>query len=301
VESHPGVESIDSVELSEGVVHAAREYFGEFTGNVLDDPRSTVIIGDGRLHLEHSDRKYDVIISQPSNPWIAGASSLFTREAFEAMKRRLEPGGLACIWFQGFRMPVENFRSLSRTWAEVWKHPSIWESRLSGEYLFVGSDEPLRIDFDRLQEAFEIPAVREQMNAIRIPSPAHALGYLVIADDDVREVAGDAVLNTDDGSRIEYDTPKGMWRDHASEIRKLIGARRMDPWSLVTTTEPYGTEFRLNRETGRRILRDRIRSLEALDLPRDQAIAVLEEIVEANPYDADAARALRRLRRGTSP
>jgi len=301
VASHPGVESIDSVELSEGVVHAAKEYFDEFTGGVLDDPRSTVIVGDGRLHLEHSDRNYDVIVSQPSNPWIAGASSLFTREAFSTMKRRLEPGGLACIWFQGFRMPVENFRSLSRTWAEVWKHPSIWESRLSGEYLFVGSDEPLRIDFDRLREAFENPAVREQMTAIRIPSPAHALGYLVIADDEVRAIAGDAVVNTDDGSRIEYDTPKGMWRDHATEIMKLIGARRVDPWNFVTTAHPDAEEFRANRAAGERILRDRARSLEALDLPRDQAIAVLEEIVEANPYDATAGRALRRLRRGQRP
>jgi len=301
VASHPGVESIDSVELSEGVVHAAREYFGEFTGNVLDDPRSTLIVGDGRLHLEHTDRRYDVIISQPSNPWIAGASSLFTREAFEAMKRRLEPGGLACIWFQGFRMPVENFRSLSRTWAEVFKHPSIWESRLSGEYLFVGSDEPLRIDFDRLREAYDNPAVREQMATIRIPSPAHALGYLVIADDEVRAVAGDAVVNTDDSSRIEYDTPKGMWRDHATEILRLIGARRIDPWSLVTTTTPDALEFLANREAGRRILRGQSRTLEALDLPRDQATTVLEEIAEANPYDATAARMLRRLRRGQRP
>ncbi len=299
--AHGGVERVDSVELSRGVVHAAEEYFGGFTGDALDDPRSTVIVGDGRLHLEHSEQTYDVVISQPSNPWIAGASSLFTREAFSAMKRRLEPGGLACIWFQGFRMPVDNFRSLARTWAEVWKHPSIWESRISGELLFVGSDEPLRIDFEEFRAAFEAPAVRKQMRRIRMPSMAHALSYLVIFDDDVRAVAGDAVVNTDDSSRIEYDTPKGMWRDHATEILRLIGMQRADPWSLVTTIRPDDPVYFANREAGQRMRQARVRTLEALDLPRHEAIAALKEIVKTSPRDATAARMLRRLQHGQTP
>ena len=98
IEEHANVESIDVLEISPGVVHAAREYFGRYTGHALNDPRAHLIIGDGRLHLRHTARTYDVIVSQPSNPWIVGAAALFTRESFVAMQQRLNPGGCAPFW-----------------------------------------------------------------------------------------------------------------------------------------------------------------------------------------------------------
>jgi len=294
VERHSDVEAIDVVEISAGVVHAAREYFGPFTANALGDSRVNVIVGDGRLHLEHSDREYDVIISQPSNPWISGAASLFTREAFEAMKERLEPGGLVCIWFQGFRMPVDNFRSLARTWGEVWAHPSIWNSRITGEYVLLGSDVPLEVDFELLAERLGRPTVLEQMQFIGIPGPAHALGYLVTAGDGVRAVGGDATVNTDDNSRIEFDTPKGMAREHAGEIAALLDAERVDPWTFVRGDS---AAYEDHRKLGAQILHDQRRMQEAADLPAAEALPIFEAINARNPNDPIAAREVTRLRR----
>ncbi len=298
VEAHPNVESIDVVEMSAEVVEAARDYFGEFTGNALDDPRVNLIVGDGRVHLEHTAHKYDVIISQPSNPWISGAASLFTREAFAAMRRRLEPGGIVSIWFQGFRMPLVNFRTLSRTWGEVWEHPSIWNSRIRGEYVLLGSDVPLEIEFDALKASFVQPRVLKQMTSIRMPSPAHALGYLVTADGGVRAVGGDAPINTDDSSRIEFDTPKALGRDEVGEIYLALDDESVDPWGYVRPGGGVETDEYLEaRELGARIFSDQREIRRSINLPTDEAIRILESINARNPYDAVAARELNARRR----
>ncbi len=90
VERHP-VKAVDVVEIEAAVVEASR-YFREFTGEVLKDPRVNLIVADGRNHLALTDRQYDVIISEPSNPWVAGMANLFTREFFEQAQQRLRSG-----------------------------------------------------------------------------------------------------------------------------------------------------------------------------------------------------------------
>ena len=64
------------------------------TSDALQDPRTHLIVGDGRSHLLLSNQRYDVIVSEPSNPWIAGVSALFTREFFQTVREHLEPGGI---------------------------------------------------------------------------------------------------------------------------------------------------------------------------------------------------------------
>ncbi len=89
---HP-IASADVVEISPEVVEAS-SFFAADNGRALEDPRTHLIVGDGRSHLQLTSRRYDVIISEPSNPWMAGVASLFTREFFEAARSRLAPGGI---------------------------------------------------------------------------------------------------------------------------------------------------------------------------------------------------------------
>ncbi|NIM62694.1 MAG: hypothetical protein GTO30_13945, partial [Acidobacteria bacterium] len=67
-------------------------WFEEVNGGVLGDPRVRVIVADGRLHLALTGERYDVIVFEPSNPWIAGIGDLYTREAFAHVRERLAPG-----------------------------------------------------------------------------------------------------------------------------------------------------------------------------------------------------------------
>ena len=89
---HP-IERADVVEISPEVVEASAFFTAE-NHDALADPRHHLIVGDGRSHLQLSREQYDVIISEPSNPWIAGVAALFTREFFDAARARLAPGGV---------------------------------------------------------------------------------------------------------------------------------------------------------------------------------------------------------------
>lgn len=293
VQCDPSVMTIDCVEISADVVQAARDYFSESTNDALDDSRTEIILGDGRTHLEHTDRRYDVIISQPLNPWLAGASSLFTQECLEAMRRCLNPDGLACIWFQGFKMPVENFQILCQTWAKAWAHPSIWITSQHGEFVFVGSQSPLVIDYDKLHARFYSRAVVSDMRRIAILMPSDMLGYMITAGDKVAALAGDAPLNTDDNSRIEYDTPRGMWKDQAIEILRRLFAHRVDPWDFVAPATSRG--YLANKNRSEVMLENREKIARALSLPVSLRQAIYKDVLKLNPFNPIAASESRRF------
>jgi spermidine synthase len=122
--SHP-IERADVVEISPEVVEASR-YFDEENHKALADPRTHLIVGDGRSHLLLSRRQYDVIISEPSNPWIAGVAALFTREFFEGARDRLAPGGIICQWAHTYTISERDLRSIVATFRSVFPHGTAW-------------------------------------------------------------------------------------------------------------------------------------------------------------------------------
>ncbi len=143
------LERIDCVEISPAMVEASH-YFDEDNGRVLADPRVRVILGDGRNHVALTDRMYDVIISQPSNPWMAGIADLFTLEYFQACRSRLNPGGLACVWMQAYELEDEVLRSVVATFREVFPHMVILEAKAGADYVLIGGADPIRVPYDSL-------------------------------------------------------------------------------------------------------------------------------------------------------
>ena len=110
--THP-LERLEIIEISPEVVEASR-LFDPYSGKPLSDPRTRLIVGDARTHftLQRRDSSlYDVIISEPSNPWMAGVAALFTREFFEASSARLAPGGIICQWAHTYDISDADLRA----------------------------------------------------------------------------------------------------------------------------------------------------------------------------------------------
>src|SRR2546428_6790701 len=84
-----GSRRLDVVEIEPAVVEAAGRFFGEANGHVLLDPRTRTLVADGRNFLFTTPDRYDVIISEPSNPGISGLASLFSMELFRLQRRHL--------------------------------------------------------------------------------------------------------------------------------------------------------------------------------------------------------------------
>ncbi len=122
--THP-VERADVLEISPEVVEASR-FFEPENGAALSDPRTRLILGDGRTHILLGQTQYDAIISEPSNPWMAGIAALFTQEFFEAAKARLTPGGVLCQWAHTYDISGDDLKSIVATFASVFPDATLW-------------------------------------------------------------------------------------------------------------------------------------------------------------------------------
>jgi spermidine synthase len=207
---HP-VELAECVEISPEVRDMADRHFRPVHGDALNDPRTRLVIGDGRNHLRHSGRKYDVIISQPSMPWVSGAAGLFTREAFEEMGASLAPGGIACIWFQSHTPDCSDFRSLVRTWSGVFESCCLFESYGYDEFLLTGSVEPnRRIRAGAVAKAMAHPEVRRHLKEFDVLDVEDVLSFFYFGAAGMRRMGSGAALNSDDRAYIEFYSARGL-------------------------------------------------------------------------------------------
>src|SRR6185369_6615164 len=104
------IESVTCVELEPATI-AGSEYFNHVNNRPLDDPRTKLIIDDARTYLRVTPNRYDIIVSEPSHPWIPGVANLFTREFFELGRARLSDEGVFVQWVQIYQLSTESLRS----------------------------------------------------------------------------------------------------------------------------------------------------------------------------------------------
>jgi spermidine synthase len=208
---HPARE-IDLVELEPAVV-AASHAFDEHNKRPLEDSRVRLIVNDVRNFLTLApDSTYDLVSAQPSNPWLTGASNLFTKEFFELGKRKLRPEGVWVQWLQTYSMGTDDVRSLLATFADVYEHVRVF--RVSpADLLVVGSQATLPLSVAAFQEIFQNDRVAEDLRTISVERPEHLLGLHQFARDTLLELAGKETRNTDDNMRIEYSAPLKLFED----------------------------------------------------------------------------------------
>lgn len=230
-------ERIDMVELEKSVVEGAA-YFAKFTRGVLSDRRLKIHINDGRNFALLTPEKYDVIISEPSNPWMAGVANLFSLEHYRTMKDRLAPDGIVCQWFHAYNMSPEDLRMIVRTFTEVFPEASLWASYYP-DLMLIGKKEPLVLDMKNFERAFEIPEVRQDLAEHGIRSPAGFVASALIFDKELRDLARGARVNSDDHPYLEFSAPKNLYRNTLTENFNLLnGFRRSTPLPEILNLEP---------------------------------------------------------------
>jgi spermidine synthase/MFS family permease len=266
------VKSVDVVELERSIPEASKwfadvnhlEYpLSEFPYVQMD--RLRVVNDDGRNYLASTTRKYDIIMSEPSNPWITGVSDLFTTDHFRIAKRALKPDGIYCQWVQLYELSPANIKTIYRTFASQFRYVVVFAAEnLSSDTVVLGSDVPLPLDLGRVQRAYDLPGVAAMLDEARVGSPYDVFSRVILASRDEvmaytrlreqREGGGwitdvmtsngpdeactepdcrlvPAVLNTDDNARIEFAAPDD-----------LIGFQRYEGYlgNIYSEQWPYG-------------------------------------------------------------
>lgn len=213
--THP-IERLDLVEISPSVLEAAR-FFDDVNHRALDDPRVSIAIDDARTALSLSDVKYDVIISEPSNPWVSGISSLFTREFFEVVDRRLADRGVLVQWIHSYEMNTELVKLVMRTLRERFPEVTAWQGS-EGDVLLVASRVALPLNVQDLESRLARAQVREDLGRIGVHLAEGLLARQMMTSAQVARFAGLGALNTDDDNRLEYEAPRAFWAKSSAEI-----------------------------------------------------------------------------------
>ena len=217
------IEKLDVVEISPEVVDASR-FFSHVSHNPLADPRTELIVGDGRNHLRYARRQYDVIISEPSNPWMYGMAPLFTREFFREARSKLTAGGIHCQWFHGYNMSLDDVRTIVATFRAEFPHAMLW-TLTEYDFLLLGSASPLPIDVDVLQRNFE--RIAEDLQEVQIRDLYSIVSLLSLRDEELDGFAQGAILNTDDRPILEFRSPRFIHADTSNEnLRAILAVPR---------------------------------------------------------------------------
>lgn len=188
--------SIRVVELEPAVVDAGKTVAG---GEIpaLKDPRVRIDFNDARNTLLVENRTYDIIAAQPSHPWLAGASSVFTREFWTIAKSRLNQNGVFGQWVNLFNMDATTLRSILQAFYQVFPHGVTFANLDTGDLLLFGSRQPVVFDYERIQRVLNQPRIKATLSHHDINTPQDLLWYVGLSRQEAVAAAGDAPANTD--------------------------------------------------------------------------------------------------------
>jgi spermidine synthase len=206
------IQSVTCVELEPGTVKASR-FFEHINNRPLDDPRTTLIIDDARAFLRVTPNRYDMIVSEPSHPWVPGVANLFTQEFFELGRARLNDEGIFVQWVQIYQLSTESLRSVLATYQKVFPHVLVF--RVGGlnkgkDLLLVGSNRSLSLD--RLAERYADPRIAAEIARVDLRSEADVRAWYVCDETKLGPAVAGAEINTDDNMHIEMTVPREAFR-----------------------------------------------------------------------------------------
>jgi spermidine synthase len=239
--SYPGLDRRVCAELLPAVVLAAPHFEGNL--NVVDDPRLTIRVRDGRHELLSNTDRYDLITLEPPPPSAAGVVNLYSREFYELARDRLEPDGLFAQWWPLATQNDEDSQSLVRSFIDVFPHATVWTTELH-EALLVGSMAPIELDVERIRSRLRQPDVAVALREAGVLSTTELLATYVTDRDGLESYAGGALPVTDDRPRIEH---AGWVREgEFPRVLQRIAELRSEP-RLVSTDPAVKDDVELAR------------------------------------------------------
>jgi len=216
---HGEVESLEVVELSEGVVEAT-SFFRNVNHDVLDDPRVSLHVDDGRNHLLMARKKYDVISCDPIHP-AGGSGALYTADFFQLARDRLKPGGAFVQYLPFHKMSLFDFKMLIRTFQSVFPNATVWDG--GGHGVMLGTMEPTVFDLERLERMFASgPELQTELARWGLGDAVGLLSCLMLDSESAAVFAGKGPLHTDDRPLLEFSEPRSQGRDTRVENLRAI-------------------------------------------------------------------------------
>lgn len=160
------IERVETVEIEAAMAEAARNFLPRNSA-AFADPRSTILIEDAKSYFSSRNRRYDLVISEPSNPWVSGVSSLFTREFYRRIRSHLNPGGLLVQWFQLYEIDPSLLATVMQALADQFPHYAVFAPS-DHDLLIVAAETPLPLPVQA--RVFEDPGLARELWTVHLLS-----------------------------------------------------------------------------------------------------------------------------------
>ena len=223
------IQSVTCIELEPGTINGSR-FFQHVNNLPLADSRTRLIIDDARTYLRVTPERFDIIVSEPSHPWVPGVANLFTEEFFELGKSRLNEQGVFVQWVQIYQLSTESLRSVLATYQKVFQHVLMF--RVGGlnkgkDLLLFGSNQ--RLNLDRLSERLADPRVQIELARVNLSTEADVRSWFVCDETRLGPAVAGAKINTDDNMHIETTVPRETFRPLMQSNAQWVEGLAMPP------------------------------------------------------------------------
>jgi spermidine synthase len=173
------IKSVTIAEISSGVIKAS-PLFDFADHGVSTHPKVRFVHSDAYRALLKSRQNYDVIVSEPSNPWVTGIEQLYSYEFLSEARDRLTPHGVYCQWFHRYEVNAESIALVLKAFSVVFDHAAVWSTN-HADLMFLGfRDADLALDVARLDRRAQHPDFRAALDSLGIADLPTLLAYEAI-------------------------------------------------------------------------------------------------------------------------
>jgi spermidine synthase len=236
----PTVDSLTIVEIEPLVPEVVSREFGEHNFNVVDNPKTQVVIDDARHYLLTTDRMFDAITSDPFDPWVKGAATLYTVEFWREVSDHLNPGGVVTVFVQLYESTMDAVKSEVATFLEVFPDGMVFANLAYGQgydVVLLAQKNPGPIDLDAIDEKLSRPEfapVAQSLAEVGFYSAAQLMATFAAKMPEIDPWLADAQLNRDRNLRLQYLAGVGVNLYQADVIYRDMAQYRTYPQGLFT-------------------------------------------------------------------
>jgi spermidine synthase len=206
----PAVKTLTIAEIEPLVPSVVSKYFSEHNFSVVTNPKTRIHIDDARHYLMTTDEKFDAITSDPLDPWVKGAAMLYSREFFETVKQRLNPGGVVTLFVQLYESNTEAVKSEVATFLEAFPNGMIFGNTNQGagyDMVLLGQVEPTVINLDEIQAKLARPEyqpIAQSLAEIGMYNVVDLFANFAGNRQQLQPWLADATINRDRNLKLQY-------------------------------------------------------------------------------------------------
>ncbi len=219
---HP-LKSLDVVEIASEVVEC-NSFFAKENYNFIKDARAKIYIDDAITYLKTSSKKYDYIISEPSNPWIAGIGNLYSLEYFNLCKAKLKRNGVMAQWFHTYDINNDIFKLVLSTISKALSNVTIWKVS-DADVIILASASPLSLDFDAIERKLKNAGIAQDLARIKMYDVPSILSTQVVSARNNPYQYYNDEINTANKPILEFLAPVALFTHETVSVLDSLDER----------------------------------------------------------------------------